>query len=129
MKLSFIIPAYNEEKHLAGCLESILQDIQGIPDVEIVVVDNASTDSTSSVARSYPVTLIYEGRKGLPYARQAGLDNSTGTLVANIDADSRLPLGWTQKALKAFEGDEDLVCLSGRYIFYIVFLARLEHIR
>ena len=73
MRLSFVIPAYNEERYLGGCLESILEQTRDLPDTEIVVVNNASTDGTRDVALSYPrVRLVDEPRKGLTYARQAG---------------------------------------------------------
>ena len=47
MKLSFVIPAYNEETCIGDCIESIAREIEGSPrDVEIIVVNNASTDAT-----------------------------------------------------------------------------------
>lgn len=56
MRLSFVIPAYNEEAYLAGCLESVLAQItpELRPSTEIIVVNNASTDGTRQVAVRYP---------------------------------------------------------------------------
>lgn len=119
MTLSFVVPAYNEERYLADCLRSILNETRDRSDVEIIVVDNASTDRTSEVAAHFPeVRVIYEKRKGLPHARQAGFLASSGRLIANVDADSRLPQGWVAQVLSAFERDAQLVSLSGPLVYY-----------
>ncbi|QHN05159.1 glycosyltransferase family 2 protein [Granulicella sp. WH15] len=120
MRLSFVIPAYNEESYLPDCLESILaqtRDLEG--GVEIIVVNNASSDRTREVAASYPgVTVVDEPRKGLTYARQAGFGASSGELIANVDSDSRLTPGWVQTVLREFEADKKLVALSGPVVYY-----------
>ena len=120
MVLSFVIPAYNEECYLADCIESILRQTEGMTDTtEIIVVNNASTDGTREVALRYPkVKLVDEPRKGLTHARQAGFAASSGSLIANVDADSRLTDGWVEKVLTAFEKNTRLVSLSGPLIYY-----------
>lgn len=121
MKISFVIPAHNEETYLADCLRSILADIERTPSqhAEIIVVNNASTDKTDKIAHGFKdVKVINEPRKGTSYARQAGFIASTGELIANIDADTRLPSGWVKKVLAAFENDKELLALSGLYEFY-----------
>ena len=120
MILSFVIPAFNEEAYLAACVESILAQTAGLEDlVEIIVVNNASTDSTREVALRYPrVRLVDEPRKGLTYARQAGFLASTGTLIANVDSDSRLTPGWIDQVLRTFRRQPDLVSLSGPLLYY-----------
>ena len=119
MLLSFVVPAYNEERYLPDCLASILQETAGRDDVEIIVVNNASTDRTRAVAESFPgVCVVDEPRKGLPHARQAGFLASTGRLIANVDSDSRLPAGWVQQVLRSFEEMPDLVSLSGPLTYY-----------
>ena len=120
VRLSFVIPAYNEENYLPACLESILAqagDLAG--EVEIVVVNNASSDRTRRVALSYPsVVCVDELRKGLPFARQAGFLASTGELIANVDADSRLTPGWVEQVLEAFTERGKMVALSGPVEYY-----------
>jgi glycosyltransferase involved in cell wall biosynthesis len=125
MLLSFVVPAYNEEAYLGACLESILAQTSGLEHLtEIIVVNNASTDRTREIALSYPgVRLVDETRKGLPYARQAGFLASTGTLIANVDADSRLTPGWVDRVLTTFRNHEanegrPLVSLSGPLVYY-----------
>lgn len=124
MRLSFVIPAYNEELYLPACLESILAQTRDLgEEVEIIVVNNASSDRTREVALRYPgVRVVDESRKGLPWARQAGFAASSGELIANVDSDSRLTPGWVQRVLDTFADFErrgkSLVALSGPVVYY-----------
>jgi glycosyltransferase involved in cell wall biosynthesis len=135
MRLSFVVPAYNEEAYLPACLESILSQIDpsttNLPagTCEIIVVNNASTDRTREVALRYPgVIVVDEPRKGLTFARQAGFAASTGALIANVDSDSRLTPGWVAKVLATFAEAEanaaahpdarPLVSFSGPLVYY-----------
>lgn len=120
MKLSFVIPAYNEEDYLAKCLESVLNQIkEGEHDAEVIVVNNASTDRTREIAESFEgVRVVDEFKKGLIPARQAGFVASKGELIANIDADTLLPSGWIKKACEEFSENNGLVALSGPFIYY-----------
>lgn len=120
MRLSFVVPAYNEEAYLPACLESILAQTKGLRDeIEIIVVNNASTDRTREVALSFPgVRVVDEPQKGLTFARQAGFAASKGELIANVDSDSRLTPGWLQTVLKSFASQPKLVALSGPFIYY-----------
>lgn len=120
MDLAFVIPAYNEEALIGACLESVLREVERSgARVEIVVVDNASSDRTGEIARSFEgVTVVEETRKGLVFARRAGFEASTAELVANIDADTQLPEGWITTVLENFERQPDLVALSGPYVYH-----------
>lgn len=121
MKLSFVIPAYNEEHYIGDCLDAIEKQRREHPeyDIEIVVVNNASTDNTAAVVKKYPdVKLANETRKGIVYARRAGLLASTGELIANVDADTRILPGWIKRVMNEFSKDPKLVALSGPFIYY-----------
>src|ERR1039458_8712232 len=120
MRLSFVVPAYNEEAYLPACLESILAQTGDLGDtVEIIVVNNASTDRTREVVLGYAgVRVVDEPHSGLTFARQAGFAASTGELIANVDSDSRLTPGWVQRVLDEFAADPKLVGLSGPFIYY-----------
>lgn len=120
MRLSFVVPAYNEEAYLPACLESILAQTRELGDsVEIIVVNNASTDKTREVALKFPgVRVVDETHKGLTFARQAGFAASTGELIANVDSDSRLTPGWVTQVLDGFAEDPKMVALSGPFIYY-----------
>lgn len=120
MLISFVVPAYNEQEYLPGCLQSILDDIRGLEHLcEIIVVDNASTDRTAEVAASFPgIHVVHESRRGLPCARQAGFLAASGKLIANVDSDSRLPQGWTRTVIDHFRANTALVALSGPFTYY-----------
>ena len=121
MKLAFVIPAYNEEALIGKCLDSVMAEItrSGVP-AEVIVVNNASTDRTGEIARSFAgVRVVDEPKKGLVNARDAGFAASEGfDLIANIDSDTIVPEGWLTKVMDEFGRDPRLVCLSGPYIYY-----------
>lgn len=131
MRLSFVVPAYNEEAYLPACLESILAQTKELGDaVEIIVVNNASTDRTREVALGYAgVRVVDEMRKGLTFARQAGFAASTGELIANVDSDSRLTPGWVEKVLKGFASDPKMVSMSGPFVYYDLTPQQLVSVR
>lgn len=120
MKISFVIPAYNEQEYIGLCLDSINRQLPNAScEVEIIVVNNASTDRTTQVAQSFQnVSIVDEPRKGLTYARQAGFLAASGDLIANVDADSVLTPGWIETVVHEFSANPKLVALSGPFIFY-----------
>ena len=121
MQLAFVIPAYNEQALIGKCVESVLAEIKrsGRTDVDVVVVNNNSTDRTAEIAGSYPgVRVVDEKQKGLVSARDGGFRATTAELVAYIDADTLVPPGWLDTVFREFEKDPTLVCLSGPYVYY-----------
>jgi glycosyltransferase involved in cell wall biosynthesis len=120
MRISFVIPAYNEERRLPQCLSAVERELSRTPcDAEVIVVNNASTDRTGEVARAYAwVRVVDEPRKGLVRARNAGFMASTGELIANIDADTMPPEGWLATVLAEFSKDEGLAALSGPFVYH-----------
>lgn len=123
MKLSFIIPAHNEEGYLGDCLASVLEAAGASKwETEVIVVDNVSTDRTAEVAGLYPrVRVVKEPHKGLTWARQAGLEAATGDFLAYLDADVRLPRSWMRILEEELEREPGLVSLSGPYRYYDLF--------
>jgi glycosyltransferase involved in cell wall biosynthesis len=124
MKISFVVPAYNEQALLPRSLGAIRDEILRAgqelgKDAEIIVVNNASTDRTREVAEAVPgVVVVDEPRKGLVQARWRGFEASTGTLIANIDADTVIPPGWLTEVFRQFERGPSLVAISGPYVYY-----------
>lgn len=126
MRLSFIIPAYNEEHYIAHCLDAITTAIGGPDraqgkdaDYEIIVVDNNSTDGTAAIAGRYHyVTLLHEPRHGANRARETGFEASHGDLVAFLDSDTEVVPGWIARVEGEFALDPKLVCVSGPFVFY-----------
>jgi glycosyltransferase involved in cell wall biosynthesis len=117
MKVSIIIPAYNEEKLLSRCLASILR--ARLPEEhEIIVVNNASTDRTEEIAKGFAsVRVINEPRKGVNRARQAGATAATGDILVFFDADTIIPPDWFRIAVAKFKSNPKLMGVSGPYHF------------
>ncbi len=120
MKVSVVIPAYNEERWIDKALEAISK--QDYPDYEVIVVDNASQDRTSEVVAPYVakdprIKLIHEPRKGLLFAREAGRRTASGQIIAQMDADCIPKPYWISRAVRYFE-DPTIVGVSGPYRLY-----------
>lgn len=114
---SVIIPAKNEEKYLTACVESI-QKQQGSFCIEIIVVDNGSTDKTNEIASRLGARVINEPIAGVGRARKIGTEAAQGDYILHVDADTRLPEDYLLRAIKIFEHESDLVCLGGQVFFY-----------
>ena len=84
LPVSVVIPALNEESCIARCLVSVLDQDFPRDQMDVVVVDNGSTDATASIARQFPVRVVEESRSGVAKARNAGIRAARGR-------DSRLP--------------------------------------
>lgn len=114
MKISVVIPAFNEEKYLGKTLKSVKEaDLPG-HELEILVIDASSTDKTVEVAKSYDAKVLTELHKGIGFARQHGLMHATGEIVAYTDADTLVRRDWLVKYLNAFT-DPKVVCAYGTY--------------
>ncbi len=90
MTLSIIVPVYNAEEYLTQCIESILK--QSYRDIELILVDNNSTDSSLSICQKYEdvdnrVHVLKETKKGPFYARKKGVLEAVGEYITFVDAD------------------------------------------
>ena len=118
MKISVVIPAYNEEHYIGPCIQSV-QEEHSEDIIEIIVVDNGSKDDTVATAKKFKgVTVLQESEKGPSHARQLGFTKAKGDYIAFIDADTRVPVGWVDRIEKEFAKDPALVCLSGPFRYY-----------
>jgi GT2 family glycosyltransferase len=102
---------------LAGALEALLAQ-QDAPPHEIVVVDNASTDGTAALVRQiterHPhLRYLHEGRVGLSYARNTGIQASTGAAVAFTDDDVRVTPGWLRDVARSLQRYPEAACVGG----------------
>lgn len=115
MKISVVIPAHNEEHYIAKTLSAVLA--QDYSDFEVIVVDNNCTDRTAEIVRQFPaVKLVSEQQAGTQFARQKGVQTSTGDIVAFIDADCLPEPGWLSQAFKSFA--RGYVAVTGPYDYY-----------
>src|SRR5919205_1246336 len=96
--VSFIIPALNEEKHIAACLVSIrqLELPTSVSGIETIVVDNRSTDRTTEIAREFGAR-VEEVSPGRPSrARTAGAAVARGDWLPFVEANRKLPADWLE---------------------------------
>ncbi|MEM5828809.1 MAG: glycosyltransferase [Candidatus Aenigmatarchaeota archaeon] len=152
-ELSVIIPAYNEEKRIRKTIENVIRYLKGITkDLEVIVVNDGSSDNTYKIAKSLErkfsnlKVVGYEKNKGKGYAIKYGLKFATKDLVVFIDADSEID----PKRIKLFydymkRNKADIVIGSKRHplskieyyprmrkflsSFYNIFLRFLFHIK
>jgi glycosyltransferase involved in cell wall biosynthesis len=85
MKISVVIPAYNSARFLPRCLESVFA--QTLKPVEVIVVDDGSTDNTAAVAEELGATVLRLPNGGPGAARNAGIQFASGEWIALLDAD------------------------------------------
>lgn len=110
MKISIIIPAFNEDRYIEKCLKSIAAQTEK-PD-EIIVVDNNCTDRTIEIAQKFGAKIVKETKQGMIYARNAGFNAAKYEIITRTDSDTILPEDWIFRIKKAFE-DPNLGALSG----------------
>jgi GT2 family glycosyltransferase len=91
-RISVVLCSFNGARTIRECLDGLL----GLeyPDVEVIVVDDGSTDDTAAIAREYPFRLISTPNRGLSAARNTGLAAATGEIIAYIDDDASPDPHW-----------------------------------
>ena len=115
MKLTIIVPAFNEEAYLGPTLRSIrsaAEELRGQADVsvDVIVVDNASEDGTAALARDLGAAVIHEPVQGIARARNAGARRAAGDVLVFFDADVIVP----RNVLVAIgQAMRDRACIGG----------------
>lgn len=98
--VSVIVPVYNEALRIAKCIEALLNQTYPHERYEVLIVDNGSSDTTQSVAAKYPVKLLIENTTQSSYAaRNKGILNAKGDLIALTDADCIPAPDWIEKGV------------------------------
>lgn len=117
--VSVCIPAYNCEKYVGEAIQSVLA--QNYPAIEIIVVDDGSTDDTLNVIRGITderVKPISSTNRGAAAARNLAYQNSTGEYVIFFDADDLLPIDFIELQMQRANLKDDVIVLSGWGRFY-----------
>src|SRR5262245_37657845 len=100
--VSVIVPVWNSPELIAICLSALTAQTYPRDRFEVLVVDNASTDSTAEVARSFPIaTVLLERTPGSYHARNRALKEARGEYVAFTDADCIPAPDWLEKAIES----------------------------
>jgi asparagine synthase (glutamine-hydrolysing) len=112
--VSVVIPCFNQGRFLGDAIRSVIN--QTHRHVEIVVIDDGSTDETGAVARQFPeVRYVRQHNRGLPRARNRGLAEGTGQFVVFLDADDRLLPHAIEAGLAAIRGEAAIAFAFGHY--------------
>jgi glycosyltransferase involved in cell wall biosynthesis len=116
--VSVIIPVYNGERFLAEAVESIRQ--QDYHSLEIIVVDDGSTDGSAAIAKSLgeDIRYFYQEHAGPSAARNLGLRQARGSLIAFLDADDLWPENKLRNQIQRLSQDPDLEVISGRVQYF-----------
>ncbi len=113
--VSVIIPVYNYDRYLGEAIESVLG--QTHPHLEVIVVDDGSTDRSSEVAKSFAdrgVRYCHQLHAGIGPARNTGVELAQGEYLAFLDADDRWPPEKIERQLNAFDSDPALEMVFGQ---------------
>ncbi len=131
--ISFVIPAYNEEKYLTATLRAIFRSMEEVDgSFEMIVVDDASTDRTAEIARELGARLVSVNNRHIAPTRNAGAQAARGDLLFFVDADTQVNPVVIRAALRTLHNGaigggalirfEDTLPLWARVVFPLVIL-------
>lgn len=107
--VSIVIPAYNVENYISQCINSCVK--QSICQIEIIVVDDGSTDSTGEILEEWSqkdsrIKIIHQDNGGVSVARNSGIDNSSGDYITFVDGDDFLATDYIAYMLQLIQKDD-----------------------
>ena len=110
--VTVVVPVRNGEDKIADCIDSLLAMDYPRERHEILVIDNGSTDRTAEIVHSRPVTCVHEPRRGVSNARNRGIAEGRGEVLAFIDGDCLAEPGWLSELVRPF-ADPEVGCVAG----------------
>ncbi|MEG1947424.1 MAG: glycosyltransferase family 2 protein [Lachnospiraceae bacterium] len=116
--VSILIAAYNEEKYIKRCIESVLH--QTYKNIEIIIVNDGSSDQTEQICKEYKgndnrIKLITQMNLGVSMARQVGLNNASGEFIQFIDSDDWLEPNRTEILVNTILKDKTDIVFSSAF--------------
>jgi len=113
--ISIIVPVYNAELYVAGCLESIIR--QSYVNIEIIVIDDGSKDTSGYICDQYAkkdsrICVIHRANEGLVSARKLGVKLAKGDYIGFVDSDDWIEEQMYERLMMFSEDDVDLICCS-----------------
>gem|GEM_PF-274885 len=124
-RVSVIVPVKNGAQEIGGLLDSLMHVDYDKEMLEIIVVDGNSSDNTREIVLQYPTAkLLTEERPGLNAARNTGIKNSTGEVIAFTDSDCVVSKDWIKKIVEDFD-EKEVDCVGGNALgFYDDLISR-----
>lgn len=123
--ISIIVPIYNAARYLPACLESMIHQTEQA--LQIILVEDESTDDSLSIARSYAakdprIEVYQQTHAGQSAARNLGMQHAKGEFIAFVDADDTIEADWCERHLEAIEGVDYVQsqCPKNKYQFTAV---------
>ncbi len=113
--VSVIIPCYNGEAFLKEAIDSALE--QSYPRVEVIVVDDGSTDRSPEIAQQFPVRYVRQPNRGLTASRNLGVCESRGSYIVFLDADDRLKPDAIETGLRVLAARPECAMAVGDHLF------------
>ncbi len=115
--VSVVIPVLNGAEMIGDTLRAVLGQARAGAELEVIVVDNGSTDATCEVVSHFPVTLLHAAVPGVSAGRNVGLAACRGDIYINVDADTLPSRTWLRELLRPFD-DPAVVLVGGRTISF-----------
>jgi len=119
--ISFIVCTYNRDRYIFECLSHLAMQGDALSDVEIIVVNNNSTDNTEAEIKRFldaypsaPVRVLFESNQGLSYARNRGLMESAGDVIVFLDDDAFVSDNYVSSLKRYLSDYPDMMAFGGR---------------
>ncbi len=116
IEVSVIIPAYNEQANILSTISSIASTISNFS-IELIIVDNNSTDLTKDYILEAGAKYVFEEKPGVENARTAGLNYASGIYIISADADTIYSPHWINELIKPLQNNGSIAISYGKFAF------------